>query len=181
MAFGVDDLMWILGGVSYKAIDATKKLASEEKSRTKSEFIQTYILENTDSSLEKRVGEDVSDPQKYEEMWRRIEQFQRDNPVSGWCRRYKGSSIIYTPQFPSSIPHNFSLADVGKKRLYFWSKAKNKRAYQSEMENIFYDYQEIAIALLMWTYGKESKGSARKNAMMIYDRITNKPRFPSVY
>lgn len=181
MAFGVSDLMWILGGISYKAIDGTKKLVSEEKSRTMSEFIQNYILENTDSLLERMVSEKVSDPQKYEEVWRKIEEFQRDNPISGWCRRYKGSSIICTPQFPSDIPHTFTLDDIGKKRLYFWSEAKNKRANKSEMENIFYDYQEIAITLLMWTYGKETRSSARKNAMIIYDRITNKPRFPMVY
>lgn len=181
MAFGVDDLLWLLGGISYKAIDGTKKVVSEEKSKTVSEFIQKYIEDSTDAELERSLGSDVSNPQKYEEIWSKIERFHRDNPVSGWCRRYKESAIIYTPQFTTNIPHNFSLDDIGKRRLYFWSSAEHKRENKLEMENIFYDYQEIAITLLMWIYGKETRSSARKNAMIIYDKIANHPRFPLVY
>ena len=174
MAFGSDDLLWVLGGAAYVA-DGAKKAASREKSRTMSEFVQKYICENTDVTLEREIGADVANPQKYEEVWERIERYHRENPISGWSRRYKGSSIICTPQFPKGeIPHNFSVKDIGKCRLYFWSQARNKRAYNAEMDNIFYDYQEIAITLLMWTYGKETRSSARKNAEKIYRIATSR-------
>ncbi|MCM1236350.1 MAG: hypothetical protein NC489_40230 [Ruminococcus flavefaciens] len=181
MAFGVTDLLWILAGISYKTGEGAVKALSQESSREMSDFVQNYILENTDATLEKAIADDVANPQKYEAVWEKIEKHHRENPIIGWCRRYKDSSILYSPQFSSDIPHAFSLDDIGKNRLYFWSHASGKRAYKNEMESVFYDCQEIAITLLMWIHGKETRSSARKNAFMIYDRIKNQPKFPLVY
>ncbi len=167
MASGVDDLLWILGGTAVQAVSGTKRMIADSKQNGKIEFIKQYIKENTDEQLEAQIENDIWDPAKYDEIWERIERYHRDNPVNGWRKLYKDTSRVVTVNIPNPFGFHFSIDDIGQRRLPFLSEAKTKSARKGEMEAFLYDCQEVAIALTMWIYGKESSICARENAKIL--------------
>ena len=145
---GVGDLFTILAGGAWLTKEAVNEIGERADDQTRDALIKKYIAEHTDPALERRLWEDVENPVMYDELWRRIETFKRDNPV--YCNEdiikntkkdYTGiKEIVYSPWY-----------DVGKRRPLFRDANPSGLVY-----------------LLMQTYGKMKLSHAREEAERLY-------------
>ena len=69
--------------IAKDSIDAARE---NVRSMEIAEARKEYVKAHTDSELEERLMHDVENPEKYEELWERIESFKRDNPV--FCSKH---------------------------------------------------------------------------------------------
>ena len=168
MSFGVGDLFGILAGGAFVTKEAIKEIGERAESEGRTKLIQAYISESTDIELEKKLKMDIEDPKKYAEVWERIESYKRDNPTTAWCKTHKATGKKCYPGFSLIYCRSFDVADIGKRRIPFRDAKGGLFGRNQTEEAQLHDNREIALSLLMWTYGKETVNSARKNAENIY-------------
>ena len=168
MGFGVGDLFGIFAGGAWLAKENIASIGEQSVDKTRSELIQAYILENTDSALEEKLRKDIEDPDKYDEIWQRIERFKRDNPTMLWKKLHQKTGTICYAGFSLLNVRTYGVEDIGKKRLPFRDSTGSMYGKSYAEEARLRDNREIALSLLIWTYGKETKTSAVQNAERIY-------------
>ena len=156
-------LFGLLAGGAMIAKDSIDAARENVRSMEIAEARKEYVKAHTDSELEERLMHDVENPEKYEDLWERIESFKRDNPV--FCSKH------------ASRYERFGWNNVGHERLMFRS-AKGGLYGKTQYESMLLDgNRNIAVYLLMQTYGKMKKSHAQAEAERIYPIIPSKRRW----
>lgn len=136
-----DEMGWLAIGGYY----ATEEGLSGHFQQKKLDEANTIIRSLSDEALEQKIQKEIGNAseEKFNEIWRRIEDFKRDNPHL--IRRHLWSSYwnyVGKERFP--FTHERFCLQIGKKRL---TKADEK---------ILATYRGWTVTLLMNTYGKYS-------------------------
>ena len=154
MGFSVGDLFGILAGGAFVAREACIEIGEKAEGEERAKQIKVFIAEHTDAELEQRLTADVENPSMYEEVWKRLEEFKRDNPV--FCKQH-------TSQYD-----RFGWANVGKERLNFRSEKGSLIGSSQNEELILKSNRNVAVYLLMQTYGKMTVNAALEAAREKY-------------
>ena len=160
MGFGVGDLFSILAGGAWLAKDAVCESLERDRNNRQYRLCKTYVDKHTDPELEKKLKKDIEDPKKYNQIWERIEKYQRDNPLCPWNRCYEDAPRESYVWFFA----DFKQSDIGKKRLPVRNEKGSLYGRNSAEGDWLFRNQEFTLSLLMWTYGKESSRNAINNA-----------------
>jgi len=176
MAFGVDDLFSIVAGSAWLTKEGASAIGEQAQDKARDELIRDYILRNTDDALEAKLRKDIEDPDKFDEIWQRIEQFKRDNPTKLWKKIHKETRTPCYAGFSLVNVRTFSVNDIGQKRLPFRDAKGGLYGRNLTEESQLRDNREIALSLLIWTYGKETRESAQQNAQRVYPIQKSKGR-----
>ena len=163
---GIGDLFSIFAGGAWLATETAKEIGERAVGEERSRLIKAYIAEHTDPKLEQRMMEDVKNPDMYNTVWERIESFKRDNPV--FCDEEAKKFLIKRHDGTYDYASIFGWQDVGKRRLMF--RTANGCLYgKSQYEDMELDgNRNIAVMLLMQTYGKMKLSHARATASELY-------------
>lgn len=154
MSFGVGDLFGILAGGAFVAREAGIEICERAEGEARSKLIKEFVVEHTDAELEQKLTADVENPSMYNDVWKRLEEFKRDNPL--FCKKH-------TSQYD-----RFGWENVGKERLPF-RDAKGTLIGKSQNEElILKSNRNIAVYLLMQTYGIMTANSALEAAREKY-------------
>ena len=147
MPFGIGDLLSIFGGAGFLA----KKTVEEHKEReaviTRNELIQKFVQKYSDPTLEERLRQDIRNPEKYDEIWERIESYKARN--GGWYR--------WNREHPA-------WQDVGSGRLPFRTASGELHATTQYEDDVLYGNRNKALFMLMHTYGKMTVNDATQEA-----------------
>ena len=110
--------------------------------------------------------EDVKNPDMYDAVWERIESFKRNNPV--FCDEEAKKSLIKKYDGTYDYTSRFGWQNVGKERLPF--RTANGSLYgKSQYQDLELDgNRNIAVMLLMQTYGKMKLSHAKTTAKKLY-------------
>jgi len=140
MSFGIGDLFSILSGGAWLAKEAAKEAAEKKDDITCAERRRRFIAEHTDLELEEKLKKEIEDPREYESVWQRIEAFKREN--CEFCDMH------------SNEHERFGWAQVGTQRLAFRDKKGGLYGKSLYEETQLKGNRNIALYLLMQTYGK---------------------------
>lgn len=163
---GVLELYEILFGGAWVTKELFKEAGERGVEKRRSELIKQYVAEHTDLELEERLMREVESPSKYNEVWERIENFKRENPVyckreadKSWKKKYDGTYGYFS---------RFGWQDVGYSRLEFRT-SKGSLYGKTQREDILLEgNRNIAVYLLMQTYGKMKLSHAKTQAENMY-------------
>ena len=150
---GIGDLFSIFAGGAWLATETAKEIGEQAVDEERSRLIKAYIAEHTDPKLEQRMMEDVKNPDMY-------------NPV--FCDEEAKKFLIKRHDGTYDYASIFGWQDVGKRRLMF--RTANGCLYgKSQYEDMELDgNRNIAVMLLMQTYGKMKLSHARATASELY-------------
>lgn len=177
MGFGVGSLFSVLLGGAWLVKETVGEIKEHSGDEVRRRLISSYIDENTDLELEDRLRKDIENPDKYDEIWARIEGYKRDNPTILWSKIHKTTGTKCYAGFSLLNCRSFDIADIGERRIPF-RDAKGSLYGRNQMEERqLHDNREIALSLLIWTYGKETRDSARNNAERIYPIAPSKRKW----
>lgn len=163
---GIGDLFSIFAGGAWLATETAKEIGERAVGEKRSRLIKAYIAEHTDPELEQRMMEDVKNPDMYDAVWERIESFKRDNPV--FCDEEAKKSLIKKYDGTYGYTSRFGWQNVGEERLPF--RTANGSLYgKSQYQDLELDgNRNIAVMLLMQTYGKMKLSHAKTTAEKLY-------------
>lgn len=150
MSFGVGDLFGILAGAAFVAREVGIEISERAEGEVRSKLIKEFVAEHTDVELEHKLIADVENPYKYDEVWNRLEEFKRNNPI--FCKKH-------TSQYD-----RFGWENVGKARLRFRDSNGTLIGKNQNEELALKGNRNIAVYLLMQTYGKMTENSALEAA-----------------
>ena len=150
---------WILKE-SYKELSAGVEADSRDR------LMKKFVEEHTDLELESRLLNDIENPEKYNEVWSRIERFKRDNPflIEREIRRIRGDK---GDRLHGYVPRS-EWEYVGSTRLPFRTPSGALRCKGLERSMTLEHNRIIALWFLMISYGKLSSGRAEQIARNIY-------------
>lgn len=149
--FGVGDLFMILLGGGALASKSIKSKEAQFDSCVKQELEEHFVKRYTDSELEERVTLDVLDPEKYDDIWNRIEKYKNEN------------GIVYLED--SKNPYSPWNQYACIKRVPFRDSRGSLQGKNRAESDLLEHYRSAAIAMLMHTYGKMSTHNAQQVAM----------------
>jgi hypothetical protein len=130
-------LEWLFAGGVFGASHKCRKYVSNSKEKRKGDLYHSLLI---DQELERKLWRDVCDQDKLDEVWNRIEQFKRDNPVI--CAQDDTNHWGY----------------VGKHR-FRTTYARGERHAKKRDEELRIA-RSMTVDLLAMTYGKHSQSQA---------------------
>ena len=143
MPFGVNELFSIFAGAGFLANKSRKERQEKRASLTRNDLIDQYIKKYTDPELEKKLIHDILDPQKYDEIWDRIESYKKRR--GGWYVWKR---------------HNPAWQEVGTHRLPFRTMSGQTYTKNQYENNVLQGNRNKALYMLMHTYGKMTVNDA---------------------
>ena len=152
MSFGIGDLLSILTGAGFLAKEGVKASRERSDALNRNELIRQFVQKYTDPELEERLWQDILNPDKYDEIWDRIEMYKARN--GGWYQWY------------SDYP---CWQAVGTKRLPFRTKIGELHAKVQYDEAVLDGNRKTALFMLMHTYGKMTVNNATTSARRATD------------
>lgn len=151
--FGVGDLLLILLGGGTLATKSFKESEAKIDQRVKEELEQRFIERYTDPELEKKIEQDILNPDKYEEIWDRIERYKKEGgEVCEW-------------DMQKNPAYSYWNVLVGKSRRPFRDINGNLVAKTKADTARLEGNRSVACGLLMHTYGKMTMHNAKWVAM----------------
>lgn len=143
MPFGIGDLLSIFGGAAFLAKKAVEEHKEREAALTRNELIQKFVQKYSDLALEERLRQDIRNPEKYNEIWERIESY----------KARKGGWYVWKSEHPA-------WQDVGRGRLPFRTASGELHAPTQYEDDILCGNRNKALFMLMHTYGKMTVNDA---------------------
>lgn len=143
MPFGIGDLLSIFGGAGVVAKKAVTEHKEREAALTKADLIQKFVQKYSDPALEERLRQDIQNPEKYNEIWERIESYKTRK--GGWYR--------WNHEHPA-------WQDVGQTRLPFRTASGELHASTQYEDAVLEGNRNKALLMLMHTYGKMTVNDA---------------------
>lgn len=143
MPFGIGDLLSIFGGAGFVAKKVVEEHKEREAALTRNDLIQKFIQKYTDPALEERLRQDIQNPEKYEEIWKRIESY----------KARKGGWYVWKREHPA-------WQDVGHNRLPFRTASGELHASTQYEDDVLQGNRNKALFMLMHTYGKMTLNDA---------------------
>lgn len=149
--FGVGDLLLILLGGGTLATKSFKESEAKMDQHVKEELEQRFIERYTDPELEKKIEQDILNPDKYEEIWDRIERYKKEN----------GAIYLEDAKNPYSPWNQYACI----KRVPFRDSNGSIKGKNRTESDLLEHYRSAAVVMLMHTHGKMSTHNAQKVAM----------------
>lgn len=143
MPFGIGDLLSIFGGAGFAAKKAVEEHKEREAALTRNDLIQKFVQKYSDPALEERLRQDIQNPEKYNEIWERIESYKARN--GGWYRWNRDHA---------------AWQEVGSKRLPFRTDSGELHAHTQYESTELESNRNKALFMLMHTYGKMTVNDA---------------------
>ena len=143
MPFGIGDLLSIFGGAGFVAKKAVEEHKERDAALTKNDLIQKFVQKYTDPALEDRLRQDIQNPEKYDEIWDRIEAY----------KARKGGWYLGKREHPA-------WQDVGHNRLPFRTASGELHAPTQYEDDVLQGNRNKALFMLMHTYGKMTVNDA---------------------
>ena len=143
MPFGIGDLLSILGGAGFLAKKTVEEHKEREAALTKNDLIQKFVQKYTDPALEERLRKDIQNPEKYDEIWERIESY----------KARKGGWYVWKREHPA-------WQDVGHNRLPFRTASGELHAPTQYEDDVLQGNRNKALFMLMHTHGKMTVNDA---------------------
>ena len=137
MPFGIGDLFSILAGAGFVANKAAQENKERSNDLTRNDLIRQYVQKYTDPKLEEQLRQDIANPEKYDEIWERIEAYKARN--GGWYRWNR---------------ENPAWQEVGTKRLQFFTESGDLHVKTQYDDAVLSGNRNKALYMLMHTYGK---------------------------
>lgn len=147
MPFGIGDLLSIFGGAGVIAKKAVTEHKEREAALTKADLIQKFVQKYSDPALEERLRQDIQNPEKYNEIWERIESYKARK--GGWYR--------WNYEHPA-------WQAVGLTRLPFRTVSGELHAPTQYEDDVLNGNRNKALFMLMHTYGKMTVNDATLEA-----------------
>lgn len=143
MPFGIGDLLSIFGGAGFLAKKAVEERKERETALTRNELIQKFVQKYSDPVLEEKLRQEIQNPEKYNEIWERIESYKARK--GGWYR--------WNREHPA-------WQEVGQCRLPFRTETGNLHASTQYENDVLEGNRNKALLMLMHTYGKMTVNDA---------------------
>lgn len=147
---GVLDLFTMLAGGAWLAKETIRETADRGNEKYKHDLAKQYMEENTDIKLEQDFVRLLDrNCTGHDEIWTRLEEFKRDNPV--WCELHSKMPYYctYTQKF---VDPSLNWYHVG-------------RARQIVRDNV---NRSTVLNMLMETCGKRTLDAARHDTFDLY-------------
>lgn len=151
-----------MAGGAFIAREAGVEIVERAESKERAKLIREFVEQHTDKQLEEKLMADVKNPSMYDKIWRRLEEFKRDNPL--FC---KARTTEYA---------GFGWGNVGKERLGFFNAKGGLYGRSQYEELVLRGNRNIAVYLLMQTYGKMTENHANNMARKKYPLKPSKRR-----
>jgi hypothetical protein len=161
MGFRIGDLFGMIGGGAWLLKESVNAIGEHAGDRTRHALIEAYFAEHTDPILEERVNAEIENPACREAIWRRLEEYKRDNPV--WCKRHekRGWRDKYTGRWVSPP---FGWQSIGVERIPFRDEKGRLYGKNQYEAMVLRGNRNRVLNLLMHTHGKMSMTEARYSA-----------------
>lgn len=137
MPFGIGDILSFLGGAGFLANKAVGEHRKRTEELTRNEMIQKFVKKYSDPILEERLRQDIQNPDKYNEIWERIESYKAQG--GGWYRWNRDHA---------------AWQEVGSNRFPFRTESGNLHAHTQYEDTVLESNRNKALFMLMHTYGK---------------------------
>lgn len=147
---GILDLFTMIGGGAWLTKEAIRETADRGEEKHKCNLAKRYMEENTDIELEQEFARLLDrDYASHDEIWTRLEEFKRDNPV--WCEQHsqKPYYCTYTQKF---VEPSLNWYHVGRKRQIVGNGVN----------------RGTVLSMLMATCGKRTVDAARHDTFDLY-------------
>lgn len=166
MSFKIGDLLSIFGGAGFLLTQASKEYKEKQRELTRNELICQFVQKYTDPVLEEKLKQDILNPEKYDEIWYRIESYKaRDGWWYNWNR------------------HHPAWQSVGRERLRFRTESGLAHPKNQYEDTLLHGNRNKALFMLMHTYGKMTVNEATWKARSASDGMLRNwvARNPSEY
>ena len=120
-----------------------------------------YIELWTDPELEARLEADIENPDKYDEIWDRLEEFKRTRGTQLVCEELDEKPLVLDGY---AIYSSLWIKVVGVERRPFRDTNGNLEGRNKNEEKMLDLYRYSALLCLMHTYNKKTMTQARKEA-----------------
>lgn len=151
MAFGIGDLFGIFGGGAWLIKEGVREIGEQAENRAVNELINSFVVENTDLELEKKLTQELLNPESHQDIWELLERYKLENPV--WCRQHEKSGWYgeYTQQFHEP---NFGWHDIGRKRVPLLDENGTVRGKNAQEESQLAANRNLVLQMLLEMRGK---------------------------
>ena len=137
MAFGIGDLFGIFGGGAWLIKEGVREIGEQAENRTVNELINSFVAENTDLELEKKLTQELLNPASHQDIWEALERYKLENPV--WCRQHET---------------NFGWQDIGRKRVPLLDENGTVRGRNAQEESQLAANRNLVLQMLLEMRGK---------------------------
>lgn len=168
---GIFSLFSVLGGGAWLAAESFREMREGDAVRAVDDSRDRYVAKYTDKELEEKYSKEIMDVSKHEALWRRIEEFKRDNPV--WCEERRREDFS-----PYKIEEEtFGWHAVGKRRLDLVGPTGRLYGNNKDETYILECHRNRVVNMLLETHWKFTERVAKTRAASRYPYEASRRRW----